>query len=85
MGHYDDFHEEEQQLAAARMRRRLLVNYARMDKAMEEIKSAVSQAGGSSLKASMRHLEKEWVLWCHDAELLVEDPQIVIDLLKDKK
>jgi hypothetical protein len=84
MGHYSEMYEEDERLAAARMRRKLLKQYIRMDKAMEEIKSAAWH-GSKGMKSAVKELDAQFVLWCHKNELLVEDPQIVIDLLKDEE
>lgn len=86
MGHYTEVHMEEQRLANARMRRRLLEQYVRLNKAIEEIKSAVWTLDDNiPIKSVVKDLEGQFVLWCVKEELLVEDPQIVIDLLKDKE
>ena len=60
MGHYSDIHEEEQRLADTRMRRRLLEQYVRLNKAIEEIKSAVwAHDVNIPNKTVVKHLEAQ--------------------------
>jgi len=52
---------------------------------MEEVKSAVWATDNSNMKSAAKNLDTQFVLWCSKKGLLVEDPQILVDLLKDKE
>jgi len=84
MGHYDDIYDEEED----RRKRQLWMSHVktmlRIEAAYMELKSAVGQFGDHQLNKPLDDFRREFVLWQFDNHLLVKDPEITFELLKNK-
>ena len=85
MGHYDEEYAAEERDREVVRRAKLLSTLAEIDRAVEILKR-VGWTGivTKELKDAIAKVDDEFILWQHQNNLLVPDPQILIDVLKDE-
>jgi len=87
MGHYDDCYEADARDRAERKRKLNINTMAKMNKALEDMSDAIDMNwdSGTSMRDALENLNKEFIVWQYDNDLIIDDPKIIIDVLKDKK
>ena len=91
MGHYDDCYEADADRKKQQERKEDIETMAKMDKVMREMELVVwgefarSRTVDERVHLAFEELEREYIVWQKERNLLIRDPEIIMDVLKDKK
>jgi hypothetical protein len=87
MGHYDDCYEADTERQREQDRKEAIRFWAEVEPLFDELDTKIRQHffQPHPLKNAMRELEKELLMWQHNERLVIQDPNIIIDILKGDK
>ncbi len=87
MGHYDDCHEDDWNREREARRKQAIEKLKRFEPLMEELDHAIRQEfyHDHPFKTGWYDLQKEYIAWQFEEGLVIKDPNIIMDILKDKK
>ncbi len=85
MGHYDDEIEAEREMWAREARKKQTKAYLEMDTALKDLGAAIGEhfQENKSMKSSLNQLQREFVYWQWENDILTENPDMIINVLKD--
>lgn len=91
MGHYDDCYEHDYERERLQKRKQAIETLKRLEPLMEELDTVIRQEFPSHhqtphpFKSCWYDLQKEYIAWQYEEGLVIKDPNIIIDVLKDDK
>ena len=85
MGHYDEFYDAEEERHHRARRKRDIQAMQEMDAAITKLSGSVHHMDRDKMRKAFKTICEEYVNWQYSKDLLVRDPEIIIDILKDDK
>lgn len=87
MGHYDEFYEAEEEKNRKEKRRRNIITMQKMDKAMSTLASFKVDEfrENEEFVKAWNVIRAHYVFWQLSNDLLIRNPDIIVDILKDDK
>ena len=86
MGHYDDCYEADADDQRDRQRKRNIKTMAKLDREIEKLADIIYMNFDrhDGMWIALDNLRKENIAWQWDEEFLIQDPQILVDVLKEE-
>ena len=85
MGHYSEFYEEEERKREKAKRKKDIKTMQEMDAALAAMGGPLWDMSqqGDPIRKHFREIKSHYIRWQYDNGLLVRDPEILIDVLKE--
>lgn len=87
MGHYNDSYEYAADQKFQDKRRQSIKLVAELDTLFEKLESVMRRRilNNHPFRTCLYDLQKEYIAWQYEEGLIIKDPQILIDILKDEE
>lgn len=88
MGHYDSCYEADAERKISKNRKNAIKAMADLDPIVDDLNAALRKNFFNDdarwLKRAWDNFQKEYIAWQYNEGLIIKDPKIIIDILKDK-